>query len=170
MTFVHCTIARFYVFTGGNGVALDFTNFSDTDGSPLPLKNLTFTNSIITGYASDEVMGQRAENYPNTEFNYLFDHSLVNTPLPETPDEHWRNCFQDKEDSTEENVSKQHNFAPEFDLHTLFFSFQLNEKSKAVGNADPAVSAATYPTDLLGQPRGTAPDMGCYQHVPEVKE
>ena len=170
VTFVHCTIARFYVFTGGNGVALDFTNFSDTDGSPLPLKNLTFTNSIITGYASDEVMGQRAENYPNTEFNYLFDHSLVNTPLPETPDEHWRGCFQDKEESTEENVSKQHNFAPEFDLHTLFFSFQLNEKSKAVGNADPAVSAATYPTDLLGQPRGTAPDMGCYQHVPEVKE
>lgn len=170
VTFVHCTIARFYIFTGGNGVALDFTNFSDTDGSPLPLKNLTFTNSIITGYASDEVMGLRAENYPNTEFNYLFDHSLVNTPLPETPDEHWRGCFQDKEDSTEENVSKQHNFSPEFDLHTLFFSFQLNEKSKAVGNADPAVSAATYPTDLLGQPRGTAPDMGCYQHVPEVKE
>lgn len=166
-SFIHCTIGRFFVFTGGNGVALAFSNH---DGSTLlPLTHANFINCIITGYASDEIIGTRSDEnkYPGNPFNYQFCNCLLNTPRYE--DEKLVNCLWDEEVNT---VWREKNFTPGFDLDALIFSFELNSDSPAVGTADPATAVA-YPTDRLGRKRNaTAPSMGCYEFVekPEIEK
>lgn len=156
--FVHCTIARFYYFTGGNGVALDFSNYDDFFN--LPLKTM-FVNCIVTGFQNDELMGSRSSEEENT-FEYRFDHCLLNTP--ETKDEHIVNCIWDNGD-----MAREKNFTPEFDLSKLIFSFDLNAKSDAVGRANIEVTRRYYPFDRIGRDRisNEKPDIGCYQHVAE---
>lgn len=167
---VHCTLGRFYLFTGGSGgAAIDFANY-DADVR-LPLQRMDITNSIITAYQSDEMMGNFSERYDDA-FNYHFDHCLINTKRMDN-DEHFTNCLWDideKNSSTSgaEAVVRDKNFTPDFDTETLTFSFMLSPRSKAVGTADASVTAATYPLDRLGTPRSTAPDMGCYQHQAEA--
>lgn len=159
--FVHCTIANLYLF-GQAGHALNFANFDDY-GSPLPL-DISFKNSIITGFASDEVMGSRAADYPDVPFEYLFQNCLVNTPKPDDLEDHWVNCQWDVTEGDTALVQRDGNFSPAYDTKHLLFYFELSEKSKAIGTADPAITQATFPDDRKGRARGTFPDMGCYQH------
>lgn len=166
VTMIHCTLGRFYVFTGGYGHALDFANY---DGEvSLPLTNLQLVNSIVTGYQSDELMGSQNEKRPNDAFSYSFSHCLLNTPKPaEDLVDHFTSCLFEADAPDDEEghkVERERNFTPLPDLKTLQFSFELSPLSLAVGTADPAVTSTTYPTDRLGRPRGDKPDMGCYQH------
>ena len=71
-----CTIAQFYPFVANHGVALRFTNA--LNGYQYPLEQLDCRNSIITGYADDEIMGTQADEDAN--FNYWFENSLLRTP------------------------------------------------------------------------------------------
>ncbi len=166
VTFVHCTIARFYVFTGGSGVALDFANYEA--GVRLPLTRLHVYNSIVTGYQGDELMGSRNAEFEGDAFNYAFHNCLLNTPKPAGQDASFVNCQWDLDDGTtpegETLVTRDKNFQPEPDLDALVFSFELSPHSKAVGHADPEVTKATYPADRSGRERGEFPDIGCYQH------
>ena len=158
-TFVHCTIANFYAFAGGRGVALDFSN---AEGDiRLPLYQAAFYNTIITGYSEDEIMGSRSERYEEDEFNYLFNTCLLNTP--EVEDEKFVNCLWDG--AEKDSVSREDNFFPEFDLKQLVFSFGLSEKSKALHAADAEVTQQYYPVDRLGRSRflDEGPDLGCYE-------
>lgn len=168
VTMVHCTIARFYVFTGGSGVAFDFANY---DGEArLPLVRLQVANTIITGYADDEIMGDQSATHTDDAYNYAFYNCLINTPPTEKEDKRLVNCILDRADGDDFPV-KDGNFVPAFDVDALSFSFGLNPKSRAVGAADREITISTYPTDRLGRSRtdgDTAPDMGCYQHVPET--
>ncbi len=167
---VHCTIARFYLFTGGSGgAAIDFANYDGEER--LPLQRLDITNSIITGYQSDEMMGNFNKRYDDA-FNYHFDHCLINTKEIKN-DEHFTNCLWDTDESSStasDAVVRDKNFTPDFDTETLTFTFMLSPRSKAVGTADATVTAATYPLDRLGTPRTIAPDMGCYQHKAEASD
>lgn len=155
--FIHCTVARFYYFTGGSGVALDFANF-DGRAEQLPLKT-RFANCIVTGFQKNEVMGSRASD-ESVPFDYVFENCLLNTP--ETDDEHIVRCLWDEGDTAREK-----NFTPDFDLSRLIFSFDLRADSPAAGAADAAITNQYYPFDRLGRSRFAegAPDMGCYQHV-----
>lgn len=156
--FVHCTIANFYSFTGGRGVALEFSNY---DGDiRLPLYKAAFYNSIVTGYSDDEIMGGRSERYEEDEFNYLFSNCLLNTP--EVDDENFQNCIWDNDDN---EVSREKNFYPEFDFKQLIFKFGLAKTSKAVNAADPQITNDYYPFDRLGRDRSLdeGPDIGCYE-------
>ena len=72
-----CTLAQFYPFDGNRGAALLFTN-------TLPLQELLCDSTIITGYASDVVMGIQADT--THVFEYRFLHSLLRTPKVETAD------------------------------------------------------------------------------------
>lgn len=168
--FVHCTIARFYVFSGGSGVALSYANY---DGKTrLPLSSAAFENCIITGYQSDEVMGAQNPDHKRDAFNYSFRNCLLNTPEPTEADNHIVDCLWD-DGKTDQVPSRDKNFSPEFDLSKLLFSFQLNRKSKAVGTADASISASSFPADRLGRPRtgdNLKPDMGCYQSEPESSD
>lgn len=163
--FIHCTIANFYAFAGGRGVALDFANY-DGDAR-LPLLNAAFLNCIITGYSSDEVMGAQSERYADDAFNYLFRSCLLNTPPVDDP--RIVNCLWDNE---EHPVSRDKNFAPEFDLDKLIFTFTLSPRSMAVGTADPELSLQYAPTDIMGIDRTAEgrPNMGCYQAVWQAEE
>lgn len=160
-TFIHCTIANFYAFSGGRGVALYYAN---TDGDVrLPLESANFTNCLITGYSEDEVMAVQSDRYKDDAFNFSFSNCLLNTPKAE--DERIVNCLWDDDDE----MCREKHFLPEFDLDRLVFTFTLNPASKAVGAADVGISATYYPNDLNGVSRtgSEGSDIGCYQHVSE---
>ena len=170
VTLSQCTLARFYVFTGGYGHAIDFANFEGN--TRLPLHRLQLDNCIVTGYQDDEMIGGSNKDFEDDEFNYLFNYCLVNTPEPKNPDEHFQNCLWDvaeKETDKDNAIIKEKNFAKDFNLDYIDFSFELSPQSKAVGTANAALSVA-YPNDIAGHARGDKPDMGCYQHQDEVKE
>lgn len=93
VTLVHCTLGRFFVFTGGYGHALDFANY-DNDVR-LPLKKLQMYNCIVTGYQEDELMGSNNTDFEDDAFNYNFANSLINTPKPKDDDAHFVNCLWD---------------------------------------------------------------------------
>ena len=168
LSLVHCTLARFYVFTSGYGHAMDFANYSGD--VRLPLHHLSLTNCIVTGYQDDEMMGTSNADHEEDAFDYTFNHCLIATPEPDTPDEHFTECLWDvvpKGEDADAAIVREKNFAKEFNLDYISFSFLLSPKSKAVGTADSGVTSTTYPSDLMGQPRGEKPDMGCYQHQEE---
>ena len=157
-TFVHCTLANFYSFTGGRGVALSFSNYEGE--SRLPLYSAAFYNCVVTGYSEDEVMGGKSKDFEDDEFNYLFHSCLLNTP--EYEDEKVVNCLWDNNDN---EVSREKNFYPEFDFKQLIFSFGLSKLSLAVNQADAEITSKYYPADRLGRSRNLdeGPDMGCYE-------
>jgi len=170
ITLVHCTIARFYVFTGGSGVALDFANYDGT--IRLPIKQLLVANSIVTGYQEDEIMGSQNEEHTDDAYNYIFTHTLLNTPETDELKNNSRiiNCIYDIDDGTTKTedgsaMLREQNFTPLPDTNSLTFSFALSPYSKAVGTASQSITAQTYPTDPQGRSRTDAPDMGCYQHA-----
>lgn len=166
VSIVHCTIGRFYIFSGGSGVALDFSN---ADGPVrLPLHRLYIANSIVTGYQNDEIMGSRSEKYESDAFNYQFVNSLLNTVRPKDGDLHMVHCLWDRSlpELTPEVVREQ-NFVPDFQTDKLWFNFDLSSQSQAVGHADSEITRQTYPTDRMGRPRSPQSDMGCYQHLSE---
>ena len=91
MTFVHCTMARFYSFTGGGGVALDFSNY---DGKVrLPLTGAQFANCLITGSQSDEIMGSNNPDHEKDAYEYAFFNCLFNTVHPEKEDKRLVSCL-----------------------------------------------------------------------------
>lgn len=165
VSIVHCTIARLYVFTGGNGTALDFANY---DGNVrLPINNLTIANTIVTGYQNDEIMGSQNKEYENDSFNYVFKNCLINTPLTDEENPRLVMCYWDLDDKTTAEgdtlVTREKNFVPEPNLRDLTFSFELSPHSKAIGHGDIEITAITYPLDRNGRNRGNSPDIGCYQ-------
>lgn len=157
-TFVQCTIGNFYAFAGGRGVALDYSNI---DGDVrLPLHKAAFQNCLITGYSADEIMGSRSDRYPDDAFEYLFQNCLLDTPEFEEAGK-IIDCLWDNEDN---DVCREKNFSPEFDLKTLLFTFGLDRRSQAVDHADAGI-AARYPYALNGVSRlaDGKPDIGCYE-------
>ncbi len=155
--FVHCTIANFYVFVGGRKNALNFSNFSGE--SHIPLYAAEFENCVITGYADDEIMGNRCED-ESVAFNYSFMSCLLRTPAYDS--EAVRECLWDSPDSI---PNSDKNF-PEFDLKGLNFSFVPDSASRAIGAANPNVTRLSYPFDRQGKERllDGRSDMGCYEY------
>ena len=147
-------------------MALDFANYEGE--SSLPLEQLAFVNSIVTGYSKDEIMGSQSERYTDDAFGYVFQNCLLNTPEDEE-----MNAVNVAWDVDEE-TAREKNFYPAFDLDRLIFTFGLHPKSKAVGIADLEFTQLNYPKDRLGRDRmadGTA-DAGCYeaQPLPETEK
>lgn len=157
--FIHCTIASFSPFTAQRGPALIFSN--TIDGRPCPLQRLDIINSIVTGYAADEIYGSRSGD-ESVPFNFTFRNSLLCTPDPsnaDTPGILVGNVWEDPKDT----LCRQGNFEP-FDTRSLIYTFRLTPTSRARGLADPAYTQDHYPLDLLGRSRGDMPDAGCYQY------
>lgn len=159
-TFVHCTIGQFYAFSSDRGVALYYTN---ADGnSRLPLEQAQFLNCVITGYSDDEIMAAQSSTNTEDAFNYYFQNCLLDTP--EVESEQIVNCLWDSDDN---EVCREDNFSPAFDLNQLIFTFSLDSLSVAVNNADANISRTYYPADMNGQSRlvDDGPDIGCYEFV-----
>ena len=162
VSFVHCTIANFYVWRQRD-VALALHN--NIDGAPAPLRGALFANCIIAGSKEDELMGYIADfgdSIPNS-MNYRFENSLINTV--DVAD----SCFVDvKYDSVAVSpFGKEH-----FRLidHDIFdYDFHLTSESTARGLATEEY-LESLPVDVDGIPRAVgAVDAGCFQYVEEVK-
>ena len=72
----HCTLGQYYPWSADRGVALRFQNFYNDYNYPLLL--LQCTNSLVTGYADDEVLGNRRDSL--AAYAYYFENSLLRTP------------------------------------------------------------------------------------------
>lgn len=119
-----CTIAQFYPFSADRGVAIRFINGNSKYGHPLMQMNCT--NSIITGYAEDEMMGTQTQ--AKAEFNYLFEKCLIRTPLI-NDDEHFKEIIWEK---PSDEIEGKKNFV-KIDETNFIYDFHLDEQSPAKG-------------------------------------
>ena len=167
--FYHCTVAQFYPWNAEHGAALLFTN--NMDNVVYPLHLIEFTNSIITGYADDELFGSRMEDSDAT-FNYRFVNSLINTVITDEESVNFPNCrfeprLKDISDLKEEEQPV--NRATQFrlvDTDIYLYDFQLDTLSTARQLGDGTLVPEPCKNDLRGIPRPTdKPDAGCYQFV-----
>jgi len=145
VTINNTTMAQFYRFDSERGVALRFS--SKTDG---PLYQLVVANSIVTGYADDQLMG----DIDSIGGNYAFDHCILCTP--EVSDSMLTNIIFESPDSA---VAQEKNFVL-IDEDNYICDFRLDSLSKAVNGANTATSSTI---ELTGRKRDELPDIGCYE-------
>ena len=113
------------------------------------------TNSLITGYADDVMVGDKTDS---TDFNYAFDHCIIRTPKLETKDSvcFTHVVFEDPKDTVK--TGEKH--FVKINAGKLRYDFRLRKISPAIGVAD---KATALPTDRLGRRRDDNPDIGCYE-------
>ena len=165
----NCTIAQFYPYDGNRGSAIGFM---------APVKNLSVKNSLVTGYANDEVVWTPVENEP---LNFSFDHCLLRTEKMTTDDslkftnviyEDLKNEVVGEDNDTIWYGEKQFQ---KIDTDNLIYDFRLNAKSAAIGKAD-AKSSLPYDRNGLkrearkGKDDAEVTDAGCFVFQEEKKE
>lgn len=149
----NCTLAQFYPFDYERGVAIRFS----AEGSPM---TVDCRNTLITGYADDELMGEPGDG--THELNFLFDHCIIRTPKVTTDDSLYFThvTYENVEDTV---TMGRKNFR-KLDTENLRYDFRLSDVSPAIGSADPSTA---LPADRNGRTRGEQPDIGCYAYVKE---
>ena len=145
------TLAQFYPFDSSRGVALRF------GARQFPLVDFLCQNSLITGYADDEMMGEPADT---VAFNYLFKHCIIRTPKITTDDSlRFENViYEDIEDT----ISSGNKHFVKVDIDKQQYDFRLDSISSAIGKADTITSE---PLDRYGRTRDKQPDVGCYEYI-----
>jgi hypothetical protein len=103
-------------------VAIRFLNGNAQYGHPLLQMNCT--NSIITGYTVDEMMGTQVNK--KAEFNYLFEKCLIRTPLI-NDSEHFKDIIW--ESPSDEIEGKKH--FVKIDETNFIYDFHLDAQSPA---------------------------------------
>lgn len=172
VSLLHCTLAQFYPFDSNRGVALRYTNF--IDDKILPLNQMDCINTIVTGYATDQIAGasKDIEDEKNA-FNYRFINSLLRTPKPQNSDSDNSEglesklinvIFEDVEDPDAIIGEKHFRLV---DINRQRSDFHLNVNSPAINNAN---SEYTLFNDRDGKQRDELPDIGCYEFVENTEE
>jgi len=146
----NCTIAQFYPFDSNRGVALRFTSAQG------PMQFYCY-NSLVTGYADDEIMGEQKDTL--NAFYYEFHDCILRTPAITTADSvYFENVkFEDVKDTI--SCGKKH-FA-DVDLEKQKYDFHLASTSLAIDAATPLTS---MPADRNGLLRDERPDIGAYEY------
>ena len=121
----HCTLAQFYPFSAKRGAALRFTNFIEDNSCALEL--LKLTNSIVTGYADDVIMGEVRDT--TVTYNYYFENNLLRTPAVEDTVRFVNNIWEEPNDTT--TGGKKHFVL--IDEKNLKYDFHLDSLSTAKG-------------------------------------
>lgn len=149
---LHCTIAQFYPFDSNRGTALSLTNCV---GNVLyPLSQMNVINTLITGYADDELEATRDTT---AAFNYKFINCQIATPQDDK-DSMMTNIIWESSDSIHD---KAKNFKT-FNTTDMIYDFRLDSLSRAIGKANKEYK---LPYDRLGNLRDDEPDIGCYEYV-----
>lgn len=154
---VYSTLAQFYPFAGGRGVALSFSN--SVNGNATPLYGLECINTLVTGYSADEVVGNNISAEDSTiPFVYTFVNSLIRTPAitDEEALKHFPRSIFESADSVKEAKSQ---FVG-IDEDNLTYNFHLDSAATARRKALPL---ADYPYDRNHALRGETPSIGCYE-------
>lgn len=150
----HCTIAQFYPFDANRGVALRFT------ADQASLLGFDCRNTLITGYADDQMMGQPGDS--TAVFNYSFSDCIIRTPVIDTADSvNFTNVVY--EDVTDTLTAGRKHFAM-FDTVNFIYDFRLDSVSTAIDKANPETA---LPLDRNGKSRGTKPDIGAFEFIKE---
>lgn len=153
---VYSTLAQFYPFTGGRGVALSFAN--TIYGNPAPLYGLTCINSIITGYSADEFIGSNISTADESvPFVYSFVNSIVRTPA--ITDEEALLAFPNTIFENADSTEAKSQFVL-IDEDNLIYDFHLDSAATARQKALPL---SAYPYDRNHALRGEKPSIGCYE-------
>ncbi len=152
VTVNHCTLAQYYPFDAARMAALRFTS------TRVALDTLAVSNSLVTGYADDEVYGEQGDSA--RAFHYAFDHCVLRTPQVTTADSvHFTGVvYEDVADTT--CYGTKH--FVKIDTENLAYDFDLDSLSAAVGKANVRTA---LPTDRLGRRRDDAPDAGAYEYT-----
>lgn len=146
----NCTLAQFYPYDSNRGVAL---RFSSKNGGV----QLGCYNSLVTGYADDELMGEPADTL-NT-FYYEFKNCIIRTPKVETADSvYFQNVLFENPKDTLPN-GKDHFVL--IDTENLIYDFRLDSISPAIDAADKKLA---LPTDRNGCQRDDRPDVGAFEY------
>ena len=160
VSFVHCTIANFYVWKQRD-VALALHN--SNEGTPAPLRGALFANCIISGSKEDEIMGYLTtlgDTVPNC-INYRFENSLINTVPSED------SCFVN---ISYDNTPYGKNHFRVIDHDNFYYDFHLSSDTMAYGRgSDEYLESLPYDLDGVLRTAG-AVDAGCYQFVEHDKE
>lgn len=152
---VYCTLAQFYPFSADRGVALRFTNFKD--GYSVPLRMFECYNTIVTGYADDEVMGEVEDS--TVAYGYYFSNCILRTPS--ITDSTQLALFPNVTMETpKDSIEGKKHFAT-IDEDNLRYDFRLDSLSTARGRA---LQLWQFADDRNGKARGDSPDIGCYQY------
>lgn len=161
---VYCTLAQFYPFSSERGVALRFTN--ELGGTAMPLRALNCINSIITGYADDEVMGSQGSADSTAAYSYQFYNTIIRTPeitdSAQLEGMFYDVVFEEPGDSIE---GAGHFMLVDADQQQ--YDFRLDSLSTARGLGIQTLGEVFTTTDRLGRERGERPDAGCYQFSEE---
>lgn len=155
---VYCTLAQFYPFNGDRGVALRFTNFKDDYSAPLHL--FECYNSLITGYAEDEVMGEVKDS--TVAYGYYFANCIMRTPV--ISDSTQLAAFSNVVMETPKDTIEGKKHFRLIDEDNLIYDFRLDSLSTARGKALPLW---LFTDDRHNCTRGDTPDIGCFQYEGE---
>jgi len=148
-TFTQSTLANYWPYSIRNNPAVFLNNFlPDTNNQPVPYPmHFQLGNSIIYGYNQNEFGTQMVAG---ADSSYLLDHCLIKTGLNMDDPDYFNKIIKNKD--------------PKF-LNSETLDFRLDSLSPAIGQGDPALSVSA-PNDILGNPRGSKPDLGAYQFEP----
>ena len=113
----HCTIAQFYPFSADRGAALRFTNTAQ------PLL-LLCTNTLVTGYADDVVMGEASDT--TVVYDFRFSNCILRTDSVADADRFERVLWETPKDSVQ---GKQH--FQVIDEDNLYYDFAIDSISPA---------------------------------------
>ena len=147
--FIQSTVADYWEYSIRKTPALFLNNFLlDSLENPIPIPmHFNMGNSIVYGYNEDEF---GTEMVDGADSAYFFDHALIKT----TRDVGDANLFE----SVIVNEDPLFFDAEEND-------YRLDTLSPAIDKGSEAISSQ-IPNDILGNPRGTSPDLGAYEFEP----
>ena len=122
----HCTLAQFYPFSADRDAALRFANYYHD--AAYPLEAFQMSNSIVTGYADDVVMGDAYDGDSLRAFNFYFANSLLRTPLVEDT----LNFVDIRWETPKDSIQGKEHFRL-VDEKNLMYDFHLDSLSTATG-------------------------------------
>lgn len=148
----NCTLAQFYPYDSNRGAALSVVQPAFSPAS------FVCRNTLITGYADDEVSIVRDES-GTAGFDFSFHNCVMRTPRVETEDSLRFHdvVFEEYSDTTQ--GGKKH--FVKIDTDNLRYDFRLSGTSAAIDSADPATATAA---DHDGIMRDERPDIGAYEY------
>ncbi len=155
----NCTLAQFYPYDSKRGSALAFS------GAQHNLMSFKCRNTLITGYADDEMMGTKPADDVKDGFVYEFSNCIIRTPKVEGEDSvHFVNV--EYEDVADTARTGKKNFV-KVDADMLRYDFRLSSVSPAIDKADPETATTT---DRTGAARDGKPDIGAFEFVKEEEK
>ena len=89
---------------------------------------MSMTNSIVTGYEADVVMGTALENDSVTPFTYYFENTLLRTPALNDS----VNCVEVSWETPDDSIQGKQHFRL-IDEKNLIYDFHLDSLSTAQG-------------------------------------